>query len=173
MSFFLEFFKWPILKPDILRLVSCTEHLVFDSKSISWVPFFSETTEGKQFDILLEKVANHGRTLYRLFQQPSHTIIKGAGLLMKAIIEEASPETAQRMQQLALAEGALPIHLLRALYTKTNDNRLLMHAQLSKHLVGLWTTNCDDASKLLERMFPAGLLTFLNRLVRGPGPFQF
>ena len=128
-------------------------------------PFFSETTEGKQFDILLEKVANHGRTLYRLFQQPSHTIIKGAGLLMKAIIEEASPETAQRMQQLALAEGALPIHLLRALYTKTNDNRLLMHAQLSKHLVGLWTTNCDDASKLLERMFPAGLLTFLNRLV--------
>ena len=51
---------------------------------------------------------------------------------MKAIIEEASPETAQKMQSLALAEGALPIHLLRALYTKSSDNRLLMHAQLSK-----------------------------------------
>ena len=102
---------------------------------------YSETTEGKQFDVLLEKVANHGRTLYRLFQQPSHTIIKGAGLLMKAIIEEASPETAQKMQTLALAEGALPIHLLRALYTKSSDNRLLMHAQLSKVILHLLFTH--------------------------------
>ena len=37
---------------------------------------YSETTEGKQFDVLLEKVADRGRTLYRLFQQPSHTIVK-------------------------------------------------------------------------------------------------
>ena len=123
---------------------------------------YSETTEGKQFDTLLEKVANHGRTLYRLFQQPSHTIVKGAGLLMKAIIEEATPETAKKMQQLAMAEGALPIHLLKALYTKSADNRLLMHAQLSKHLVGLWTTNCKESDQLLERIFPAGLLRYLN-----------
>ena len=38
---------------------------------------YSETTDGKQFDILLEKVADRGRTLYRLFQCPSHTIVKG------------------------------------------------------------------------------------------------
>lgn len=37
---------------------------------------YSETTDGRQFDTLLEKVADHGRTLYRLFQQPSHTIVK-------------------------------------------------------------------------------------------------
>ena len=37
---------------------------------------YSETTEGKQFDVLLEKVADRGRTLFRLFQQPSHTIVK-------------------------------------------------------------------------------------------------
>jgi hypothetical protein len=37
---------------------------------------YSETTDGKQFDTLLEKVAERGRTLYRLFQQPSHTIVK-------------------------------------------------------------------------------------------------
>ena len=89
-------------------------------------------------------------------------VYKGAGLLMKAIIEEASPDTARKMQQLALAEGALPIHLLRALYTKSADNRLLMHSQLSKHLVGLWTADCDASNRLLERMFPAGLLTFLT-----------
>ena len=106
----------------------------------------------------MEKVADQGRTLYRLFQQQSHTIVKGTGLLMKAIIEEGTPETARKMQQLAMAEGALPIHLLKALYTHNKDNRLLMHAQLSKHLVGLWTTNFEPSDQLLERIFPAGLL---------------
>ena len=84
---------------------------------------YSETTDGKQFDILLEKVADRGRTLYRLFQCPSHTIVKGAGLLMKAIIEEGSPETGQKMQLLALAEGALPVHLVSALFIKSTENR--------------------------------------------------
>lgn len=37
---------------------------------------YSETTDGKQFDILLAKVADRGRTLYKLFQLPSHTIVK-------------------------------------------------------------------------------------------------
>ncbi len=114
---------------------------------------YSETTDGKQFDILLEKVADRGRTLYRLFQCPSHTIVKGAGLLMKAIIEEGSPETGAKMQLLALAEGAVPIHLVTALYTKSAENRLLMQRQLSRHLIGLWTSNNDYASNLLERVF--------------------
>ncbi|KAF4020599.1 hypothetical protein G4228_012493 [Cervus hanglu yarkandensis] len=48
---------------------------------------YSETTEGQQFDMLLEMVASNGRTLFKLFQHPSMAIIKGAGLVMKAIIE--------------------------------------------------------------------------------------
>ena len=52
----------------------------------------SETTDGKQFDVLLDKVAGRGRTLFRLFQHPSMTIVKGAGLVMKAIIEEGEEE---------------------------------------------------------------------------------
>jgi len=39
-----------------------------------------------------------------LFQHPSMAIVKGAGLVMKAIIEEGDSETAARMQELALAE---------------------------------------------------------------------
>ena len=81
---------------------------------------------------------------------------------MKAIIEEGTPETARKMQQLAMAEGALPIHLLKALYTHSTDNRLFMHAQLSKHLVGLWTTNFEPSDQLLERIFPAGFLRHLT-----------
>ena len=42
--------------------------------------------------MLLDKVAGRGRTLFRLFQHPSMTIVKGAGLVMKAIIEEGEDE---------------------------------------------------------------------------------
>ena len=37
---------------------------------------YSETTEGAHFDRLLEKVAENGRTLYRLFQHSSLAIVK-------------------------------------------------------------------------------------------------
>ena len=70
---------------------------------------------------------------------------------MKAIIEEGSPETGQKMQLLALAEGALPVHLLSALYIKSSENRLLMQRQLSRHLIGkfkLIGTQCGNSWNL-------------------------
>jgi hypothetical protein len=48
--------------------------------------------------LLLEKVAARGRALFRLFQHPSLTIVKGAGLIMKALIEEGEPEIGVKMQ---------------------------------------------------------------------------
>ena len=42
----------------------------------------------------------------------------GAGLLMKAVVEEGDESLAARMQHLALSEAALPRHLLTAFYTK-------------------------------------------------------
>ena len=50
-----------------------------------------------------EDVSNFFLQLYFL-QHPSMAIVKGAGLVMKAIVEEADSETAARMQELALAE---------------------------------------------------------------------
>ena len=44
-----------------------------------------------------------------ILQHPSLAIVKGAGLVMKAIIEEADSETAAKMQELALAEVSLQI----------------------------------------------------------------
>ena len=58
-------------------------------------------------------------------QHPSMAIVKGAGLIMKAIIEEGEPEIASKMQGLALAEGALPSHLLTAMFTVSTDSRML------------------------------------------------
>uniref|UniRef100_A0A182RN06 J domain-containing protein n=1 Tax=Anopheles funestus TaxID=62324 RepID=A0A182RN06_ANOFN len=123
---------------------------------------YSETTDGKQFDLLLEMVASRGRTLYKLFQHPSLAIVKGSGLVMRALIEEGDAPISTQMQTLALDEAALCRHLLVALYTPTNDSTMITHRQLSRHLVGLWITDSDDAMNLLKRIFPAGLLSFLE-----------
>lgn len=144
---------------------------------------YSETTDGKQFDILLELVADRGRYLYKLFQHPSLAIVKGAGLVLRAIIEEGELHVAQQMQALALDEAALCRHLLVALYTPSNDPTLTTHRQLSRHLIGLWLTDSEEAMELFKRIFvssfrvnfklplvtyfvcilqPAGLLTFLE-----------
>ena len=56
------------------------------------------------------------------------------------------------MQELALAEGALPRHLHTALFTSSSDNRLLTHRQLSRHLVALWVTGNPTATALLHRV---------------------
>ncbi|XP_072378328.1 dnaJ homolog subfamily C member 13 [Diabrotica undecimpunctata] len=123
---------------------------------------YSETTDGKHFDTLLEMVSERGRMLFRLFQHPSMAIVKGAGLVMRSIIEEGESDVAEKMQNLALAEGALPRHLLAALYTQGTDGRLLTHRQLSRHLIGLWVTGNPIAMGLLKRIMPTGLIAFLD-----------
>ena len=102
--------------------------------------------------MVLELVAGLGRTLFKLFQHPSLAIVKAAGLIMKSIVEEGDEETAVKMQELALAEGALPRHLHTALFTSSMDNRLLTHRQLSRHLIALWITGNPTATALLHRV---------------------
>ncbi|XP_053466998.1 dnaJ homolog subfamily C member 13 isoform X2 [Ictalurus furcatus] len=123
---------------------------------------YSETSEGQQFDMLLEMVASNGRTLFKLFQHPSMAIVKGAGLVMKAIIEEGDKEIATKMQDLALSEGALPRHLHTSMFTVSTDQRMLTNRQLSRHLVGLWTAENPVAMNLLKRILPTGLLAYLD-----------
>lgn len=123
---------------------------------------YSETTDGTHFDTLLEMVAANGRIVFKLFQHPSMAVVKGAGLVMKAIIEEGDQEVAAKMQDLALSEGALPKHLHTAMFTASTDNRMLTIRQLSRHLVGLWVTGHPTAMGLLRRILPSGLLSYLD-----------
>ncbi|CAM4760310.1 unnamed protein product [Rotaria magnacalcarata] len=125
-------------------------------------PPFSETTDGQHFDVLLELVSSNGRIFFKLFQHSSFTIVKGAGSIMKAIIEEGSPDIAAHMQDLALSEGALPVHLLRALFTSSGDTRLLPLKYLSQQLLGLWSTGHPTTYGLLKRIFPLGLIAYLD-----------
>ncbi|XP_042910016.2 dnaJ homolog subfamily C member 13 isoform X1 [Parasteatoda tepidariorum] len=129
---------------------------------------YSETTDGTHFDTLLTLVADYGRQLFRLFQHTSLAIVKGAGLLMKAIIEEGDAEISAKMQDLSLAEGALPRHLHIAMFTNSTDTRLLTMQQLSRHLVGLWVTGHPTAIGLLKRILPAGLLSYLDSAEKVP-----
>ncbi|KAG1687435.1 DnaJ subfamily C member 13 [Nymphon striatum] len=109
----------------------------------------------KFLETLLDKFTNHtvSRSVFKLFQHPSMAIMKGAGLVMKAIIEEGEAEISANMQELALSEGALPRHLHTALFVQTTDSRLLALRQLSRHLVGLWVTSHSTAMALLSRIF--------------------
>lgn len=122
---------------------------------------YSETTESKHFDALLLMVAQRGRPLFQHFQHPSLSIIKGAGLIMRALIEEGDSETSLRLQHLALCEAALPRHLLTSLYSNS-DGSDRIHRQLSRHLIGLWVTDNEAAHSLLSRILPLGLLQFLE-----------
>lgn len=135
---------------------------LLDFLTFALCPPYSETTEGTQFDTLLEMVADLGRNIFRLFQHPSMAIVKGAGMVMKAVIEEGDSEIAAKMQDLALAEGALPRHLHTAMYTQSTDSRLLTNRQLSRHLVTLWVTGHPTAMGLLKRIMPAGLMNYLE-----------
>lgn len=88
-------------------------------------------------------------------------VVKGAGLVMRALIEEGDAEVAASMQNLALAEGALPRHLLSSLFTSSTDGRLLTNRQLSRHLVGLWITGNPIAMGLLKRIMVWKNLLFI------------
>jgi DnaJ family protein C protein 13 len=129
---------------------------------------YSETTDGGHFDTLLAMVADYGRPLFKLFQHPSLAIVKGAGLVMKAIIEEGDVEITRRMQKLALSEGALPKHLHIAMFSPANDSRYLAFQQLSRTLVSLWVVENSSAGQMLRRILPIGLLNYLESEEKPP-----
>ncbi|XP_068620055.1 dnaJ homolog subfamily C member 13 [Battus philenor] len=123
---------------------------------------YSETTDGKQFDQLLEMVANKGRVVFKLFEHPSLAIVKGAGLVTRALVEEGGGGVGAKMQSLALAEAALPRHLLAALYQPAGQPARLHLRHLARHLVALWLVEHAPAHDLLRRIMPSGLLAFLE-----------
>ncbi|KAI0215551.1 DnaJ-like subfamily C member 13 [Lamellibrachia satsuma] len=154
----LDMFKMHVLRGTGALVITA----MLDFLTFALCAPYSETTDGTYFDVLLEMVANDGRAIFKLFQHPSMAIVKGAGMVMKAIIEEGDAEVAANMQELALSEGSLPRHLHTAMFTQSTDSRMLTVRQLSRHLVGLWVTGHPTAMAMLKRILPAGLLAFLD-----------
>lgn len=129
---------------------------------------YSETTDSSCFDVLLNLIASNGRDIYKLFQHPSLAIVKGAGLVIKAIILEGDTNVSRRMQELSLAEGALMKHLHIGLYSQFKDGRTLGVQYLSRHLVALWSIGNGETRELFRRMFPLGLLNYLESIDKPP-----
>ncbi|CAH8634236.1 unnamed protein product [Heterobilharzia americana] len=123
---------------------------------------YSETSEGGLFDNLLRLLANRGRALFRLFHHPSLAIVRGGGMIMRALIEEGGTDVAKDLRNLALTEGALIHHFWIACFTQGKDPRSLAIQQLSRQLVALWSEDNQDAWDLFKRILPLGLLSFLE-----------
>ncbi|CAH8642884.1 unnamed protein product [Schistosoma rodhaini] len=129
---------------------------------------YSETSEGGLFDNLLRLLANRGRALFRLYLHPSLAIVRGGGMIMRALIEEGGTDVAKELRSLALTEGALLHHFWTACFTQGNDPRSLAVQQLSRQLVALWSENNQDAWDLFKRMLPLGLLSYLESTEEPP-----
>lgn len=159
---------------DVLRLhVARNSGALVVSSMLDFLTYalcapYSETTDSACFDTLLNLVATNGRDIYKLFKHPSLAIVKGAGLVIKAIIQEGEPNVSKRMQELSLAEGALMKHLHIGLYSEFKGGETLGVQYLSRHLVALWSISNDEARALYRRMFPLGLLNYLDSQEKPP-----
>jgi DnaJ family protein C protein 13 len=116
----------------------------------------SRTTELSTREALLQEVASVGRPLFALFNHPAKQVSDVAALVMQAIAEGGATAAAP-MRDAALAEGAVLHHVLRALGLASAPR-----TQLSRHVVALWADAHEPTLRLLRRMFPVGLMRFLD-----------
>ncbi|KAH3758193.1 dnaJ protein subfamily C member 13 [Pelomyxa schiedti] len=131
---------------------------------------FSDTTEGAQFDWLIQNIAKIGRDYFKLFHQ-NHciSVVRSAGMVMRTIIEEGDvTDIVSVMQTSALVEGAILRHLHAALFSKATNQRHVIFKDLSCHLVSLWTSAHEDAEIMLKRIFPVSLLAYLDATEEPP-----
>ena len=128
-------------------------------------PPYGDTTVDAQFKMLLGRVADLGRDFFKLFHQNNClSVVRGAGLIMKCIIEEGGdiPDLVAKMQRCALVEGATLRHLHAALYTKNTTKRQVMFRILSEQLIAHWVSGCPDAEKMLSRVLPPAMVFYLE-----------
>eukprot|EP01135_Chromosphaera_perkinsii_P007978 Nk52_evm50s1073 gene=Nk52_evmTU50s1073 len=125
---------------------------------------YSDTTNAEQFDTILEVFSEvAGRSIFKLFSHPSIAVVRGAGMIMRSLIEEGDKAISDKMKYSALAEAAILKHIHNAIYIEGSDYRQYQYRELSKHLLGLWATDNEEIQSLIPRMFPAGLVSFLYK----------
>lgn len=126
---------------------------------------YSDTTREEHFEQVLLQVASIGRDLFKLFGA-NHclSVVKGSGMVMKAIIEEGFEHAGliENLQTSALVEGATLRHLHAALFTKGATSRQVIFRALSRELLAVWTAGCKPAEEMLARVFPRALLAYLD-----------
>lgn len=117
-----------------------------------------DSTGPTDFAFLVGLVAQKYDTLLRLlFHSKCATTVEACTLLVKTIVEECEPAMALSIKDAALAEGIVLRHLFQSIFDESADQR-----HVSRYLISLWMSRHTPARNLLKRIFPAGLVHFLD-----------
>ena len=116
----------------------------------------SRTTELATREVLMQEIGSLGRPLFSLLRHPCRRAANGASLLMQAVAEGGA-DAAGPMRQSALSEGAVLHHLLESLGPPNRPS-----TKLSRNLISLWADDFAPTLSLLHRIFPRGLLRYLD-----------
>ncbi|EGC29101.1 hypothetical protein DICPUDRAFT_159366 [Dictyostelium purpureum] len=136
---------------------------------------YSETTDTAIFNDMLSRVGKLGKDLFKLFTHQCPAISKNAGMLMTVVINEGEEDSAKQMQIISVVEGALLRHLHDSLFLRINpaqnnptNIRNQTKREMSKQLVTLWTAENKVCRALLDRIFPRGLVQYLDSPEEAP-----
>lgn len=123
----------------------------------------ARTTELSTREALLQEVAGLGRPMFALFAHPARQVGDATALVMRTIADGGAGAAAP-MREAALAEGAVLHHLLKALGPSGE------RAKLSRDLVAVWADAHEPTLSLLRRVFPSGLMRYLDEPKKKPPP---
>ncbi|GFR46449.1 hypothetical protein Agub_g8023, partial [Astrephomene gubernaculifera] len=140
----------------------------------------NRSTDNRTLSGLLQEAASLGPPLFALCHHPAPRVTQGAALIMRAVAESGAAAAAP-MRQAALRHGALLHHLHAALFagppsapgaagggggggaTAAHGSEAAAgRQQLGRALVASWCDEYAPALALLRRIFPPGLVRYLN-----------
>ncbi|GIM04041.1 hypothetical protein Vretimale_8678, partial [Volvox reticuliferus] len=137
------------------------------------------STDNRPLAVLLQEAAELGPPLFALCHHPAPRVTQGAALLMRAVAESGAAAAAP-MRQAALRHGAVLHHLHAALFAAPiatvaaaagggssaaaagDGGTASGRQQLGRALVASWCDEYAPALALLRRIFPPGLVRYLN-----------
>nr|CCC48508.1 putative endosomal trafficking protein RME-8, fragment [Trypanosoma vivax Y486] len=121
-------------------------------------PPYCDTTNARHFNWTMTRLVEMaGKELFSLSQHSCDAISVGAGQLIRAIMEEGTPEQFAAMQRMALSEGAILRQLHTALFSKSRNLR-----DLARRLIAFWAFQNPDVQELMRCILPPAFLYFLQ-----------
>jgi DnaJ family protein C protein 13 len=119
----------------------------------------AESTDMITRETMIREVSSLGRNLFAIFRDSRVPVCNGLALVMKTLAEGGA-RSAEPMRSAAMHEGAILVHLRRAMEPDAPG------LATSRELVSVWCDGHPPALALLGRVFPVGLLALLDRKAR-------
>ncbi|AAZ11909.1 endosomal trafficking protein RME-8, putative [Trypanosoma brucei brucei TREU927] len=121
-------------------------------------PPFCDTTDSKLFHAVMKQLVDvAGSELFSLLQYSCDATSYSAGQLIRAILEEGTPEQFTAMQRASLSEGGILKQLHEAIFGTKREVR-----DLARRLIAYWAYQNSDMQDLLRCIVPPAFLYFLQ-----------